>query len=72
MEIDLHGIKHENVGSLLDKAIWESMQKKQSTIRIVTGNSPEMKRIVNEIAYEYGFVVNDEWGNSASMIMTLI
>lgn len=72
MEIDLHGVKHENVGSLLDKTIWEGMNKNYSTIRIITGNSREMKRIVNEIADEYGFMVNDEWGNSAAMIMSLI
>jgi DNA-nicking Smr family endonuclease len=72
MEIDLHGVKHENVGRVLDTFIWEQMQKKNTTIRVITGNSPDMKKIVNEIAYEYGFQVSDEWGSTSSLIINLV
>ncbi len=55
--LDLHGIKHENVGSLLDSFIWENMKKGVSSVSIITGNSSTMKKIVSDIVDEYGFVV---------------
>lgn len=67
MEIDLHGVKHEDVGRLLDMFIWDQMKKKSSGIRIITGNSSEMKRIVSEIVREYGFEAVDTLGNSAAV-----
>jgi len=71
-KIDLHGVKHENVGSTLDSFIWEQMKKKAAAIHVITGNSPEMKRIVTEIAKEYGFDVADSFGNEAQMTLHLI
>lgn len=71
-KIDLHGIKHEKVGSTLDAFIWEHMQRKTSAICIITGNSSVMKRIVAEIAEEYGFEIADSFGNDAQMILHLI
>jgi DNA-nicking Smr family endonuclease len=70
-ELDLHGVKHENVGSLLDAFIWENMQKKAGGIKIITGNSPEMKKIVSDIVAEYGFIAVEGYGNSASMMVNL-
>jgi len=72
MELDLHGVKHENVGQLLDSFIWQHMQRKTSAIKIITGNSPEMKRIVTDIVREYGFIANEGFGNTASMVVDLI
>ena len=70
--LDLHGIKHEDVGSLLDSFIWENMKRKVTGVSVITGNSPEMKRIVSDIAKEYGFEVVDSIGNSASVNINLI
>ncbi len=72
MELDLHGIKHEEVGRMLDSFIWEHMKKKTSGIKIITGNSPEMKRIVGEILEEYGFEYNDSLGNAATLSVNLV
>jgi DNA-nicking Smr family endonuclease len=72
MEIDLHGIKHEDVGRKLDSFIWEHMQRKTAGIKIITGNSTEMKRIVSELFKEYGFVATESFTNSASMIVDLL
>jgi DNA-nicking Smr family endonuclease len=69
MEIDLHGVKHEDVGRTLDTFIWEQMKRKSGGIKIITGNSPEMKKIVSDIVAEYGFVAVESYGNSASMIV---
>ena len=70
-KIDLHGVKHENVGSMLDTFIWEQMKKKAPAIHVITGNSSEMKRIVVEIANEYGFEVADTFGTSSQMTLLL-
>ena len=69
MEIDLHGVKHENVGRLLDSFIWEHMQRKSGGIKIITGNSPDMKQIVSAIVREYGFTAVESFGNPATLIV---
>jgi len=70
--IDLHGVKHENVGSMLDTFIWENMKRNATAIKVITGNSAEMKKIVLDIANEYGFSVDDSWTNSGTVIITII
>lgn len=72
MEIDLHGVKHEDVGKLLDNFIWEHMKKKSGGVKIITGNSSEMKRIVSEIVKEYGFVAVEGYTNSATMLVDFL
>jgi DNA-nicking Smr family endonuclease len=72
MVLDLHGVKHEDVGRTLDTFIWEHMHKKSGGIKIITGNSPEMKKIVSDIVAEYGFVAVESYGNSASMIVNFL
>jgi len=70
--IDLHGVKHEDVGKLLDSFLWENMQKNVKGVRIITGNSSEMKRIVNEIIEEYGFVAVEEYFNTGSICVNMV
>ena len=69
--IDLHGLKHEKVGSMLDIFIWENMKHNASAVKIITGNSSEMKKIVYDIAHEYGFSIDDSWTNSGTLIIYL-
>jgi len=71
-EIDLHGVKHEDVSKLLDTFFWEHMQKKTSCVRVITGNSSKMKELVDELIAEYGFDVDEELLNSGALIVTLI
>jgi DNA-nicking Smr family endonuclease len=69
--IDLHGVKHEEVGSMLDTFIWDNMKRKTSAVKIITGNSEDMKKIVWDIANEYNFLVDDSWTNTGVLIMNL-
>jgi DNA-nicking Smr family endonuclease len=69
--IDLHGVKHEEVGSMLDTFIWDNMKRKTSAVKIITGNSEDMKKIVWDIANEYNFLVDDLWTNTGVLIMNL-
>lgn len=72
MELDLHGVKHQDVGSLLDSFIWENMKRKTSYIKIITGNSSKMKEIVYEIVEEYGFTISDDYGITNYIIINLV
>jgi DNA-nicking Smr family endonuclease len=63
--LDSHGVKHQEVGSLLDDFIWEHMKRKSSGVKVITGNSKEMKKIVFDIVKEYGFEAVDSFDNSA-------
>jgi len=57
LELDLHGVKHQDVEATLDNFfLWENNNISQS-IQVVTGNSTEMQKIVckwldsNEFSY---------------------
>jgi hypothetical protein len=70
--LDLHGVKHADVGPLVDSFIWEHMKKKSSGIKIITGNSPEMRKIVTELAAEYGFTIVDCFGKTTEVLINLV
>jgi len=56
--LDLHGIKHSEVESKLTRYFfWEKPGHKQYTI--ITGNSSQMKQIVQEwlVRHEYSFYI---------------
>jgi DNA-nicking Smr family endonuclease len=69
--IDLHGVKHEDVSRLLDSFLWQNMQKKIKEVRVITGNSDEMKRIVRETLSDYGFASEEEYFNSGALIVRI-
>ncbi len=69
--IDLHGVKHGDVGKILDTIFWNLMQSNQSSVKIITGNSETMKQLVRTTCDEYGFIVVDEF-NLPYLIINLI
>lgn len=70
-EIDLHGVRHEDVGKKLDPFIWENMKLNESHIGIVTGNSEEMKKIVNELLKEYSYTSEQSLMNTGLLYVKL-
>jgi DNA-nicking Smr family endonuclease len=72
MEIDLHGIKHEDDKQTLDKAIWECMKKKKHRLWVITGNSDDMKKIVHDVIKEYRLTAVESMFNPAETIIELI
>lgn len=72
MEIDLHGIKHEDVKQILDKAIWECMKKKKSRLYAITGNSEVMKKIVSDVSREHGLTAVESMFNSAELLIDFV
>lgn len=53
MEIDLHGTKHSQVRTKLDRFIWVCMQNNVICANIITGNSEKMKKLVAQVLKEY-------------------
>ena len=70
--IDLHGLKHEDVSRTLDGFLWQNMQNKIKEVRVITGNSEEMKRIVRETISDYGFTSQEEYLNSGVLIIKML
>ena len=55
-EIDLHGVKHKNVISVLENTFfWENVK----ACKIITGNSDKMKKIVTDwlVDHDYNFFI---------------
>ena len=71
MEIDLHGIRHQDVPRAVDNGIWECMQSKAYTLTIITGMSDDMKRIVMEVAQEYGLTVHENYYNPGALTIDM-
>ena len=53
-QLDLHGIKHEDVSRRCDKFL-TSIWGNHDCIDIITGNSDRMKQIVIAVVRSYGF-----------------
>lgn len=51
--LDLHGIKHKDVEKVFDKYIFDNYLK--SEIKVITGNSVEMKKIIKDISKKYNY-----------------
>ena len=71
-EIDLHGVKHEQVSNLLDRFIWDSMRRGLTSIDIITGNSEAMKTIVKDVLGEYELVAENSITNTGMLLVNLI
>jgi DNA-nicking Smr family endonuclease len=54
-QIDLHGVKHAQVKEKLEEFFQTQVKKTNSQIKIITGQSDIMKKIVKEAAEEFGF-----------------
>jgi dsDNA-specific endonuclease/ATPase MutS2 len=51
-EIDLHGMRHEHVKTYLENTI-NQLWLDEVDLKIITGHSPRMKKIVTDILDEY-------------------
>lgn len=68
MQIDLHGVKHEDVTRTVDMFIWECIQTGTSQGTIITGNSHAMKQIVVACLAEHGLTANGFFYNVGAKI----
>ena len=72
-KLDLHGIRHSDVRKQLIRFI-EGLWGTETKVEIVTGNSPDMKKIVIEVLKEYKLEYNDGgfWNSNPPVITTEI
>jgi DNA-nicking Smr family endonuclease len=70
--LDLHGIKHSEVQVILDRFLWENMQKNQKEVAVITGISDQMKKIVYICIEDYMMSCEEEYLNPGKLIIKLI
>lgn len=65
--LDLHGVKHQDV----DEKVRNFLNFVELPCDIITGKSPEMKKIVEDIVieYEWSFHEKDSW-NTGTLVVT--
>lgn len=70
-KLDLHGIKHEEVARKLDNFLYEHIQRGTAEVDIITGNSPDMKNLVKEVANDYNMDVIPMFGNYGTLTIKM-
>ena len=72
-EIDLHGLRHEDVRRFLIKEI-EYLRGTGTIVNVVTGHSTRMKKIAGEVLDEYklSYQEGDWLGRNQGMLRTVI
>ena len=63
--IDLHGIRHKDVSDIITRHCVNG----DVPFVVITGKSPQMKRIVSAIAREFGMTVRDTINNPGRVIV---
>ena len=63
LELDLHGKNHNEVSFIVDQFIYKGMLSRENEIRVITGNSENMKAITIESIRDHGldFLVGDSY-----------
>lgn len=70
-EIDLHGIRHHRVKSILISGI-ENVWGTDTKVEIITGHSPKMKELVKKVLDEYSLEYEDGDLLNAGYIKTVV
>jgi hypothetical protein len=64
--IDLHGVKHQDVPDILI----ECCATYETPFIVITGDSPEMKKIVSRVAIRFNLEVRDTINNPGRVILS--
>lgn len=70
--LDLHGVRHADVMSMVDEFLWENMNKGTKEVEVITGISEQMKRIVYDICDEYKMTYQEDYLNKGKLIIKII
>ena len=65
IEVDLHGVKHEEVQDIILSACY----KYQIPFVVITGKSSTMKRIVSFAASKIGYIARDTIDNPGRVVI---
>ena len=69
MKLDLHGIRHEDVDSLVENFVLS--HQKRMPLEIVYGNSPDMRSLVEGCLDRMGFSYNDGYQNAYGRFLVI-
>tara|TARA_B100000427_G_C15301637_1_gene504271 strand:+ start:441 stop:671 length:231 start_codon:yes stop_codon:yes gene_type:complete len=73
VKIDLHGLKYSEVEETLANLLINQYNLGNKDFEIITGNSEQMKSLVEIICKDYGFRVEKSFNkNSGSLIVSSI
>ena len=72
VEIDLHGLKHSEVEDTLESMLISYYNLGSFPIRVITGHSPTMKKIVLTAVDNQKFKSHEEYHNSGATIVSEI
>ena len=70
-ELDLHHTRHAEVNRVLENFLYEHIKKGTSEVKVITGKSPEMQKIVTNIVEQYNMTATDEWNNFGCLIVKM-
>ena len=63
--IDLHGVRHKDVSDIITKCCTDY----DDPVVVITGNSPQMKRIVAAVAETFNLNVRDTIDNPGRVVI---
>jgi DNA-nicking Smr family endonuclease len=69
--LDLHGVRHSDAQKCIDQFLWSAMQKNTYSVEIITGCSDEMKKIVEDVVWDYGLACETSPHNWGCLVVTL-
>ncbi len=70
-ELDLHNVRHADVPKAVDKFLGFHISKGSMEVRVVTGNSDSMKKIVKETLIDYRLDAEQSILNPGTLIVRL-
>jgi DNA-nicking Smr family endonuclease len=69
--LDLHGVRHKDVSRKIDTFIGDHLLNGTSTIFIMTGRSPDMKKIVDKTLGDYQMTSIEHINNPGIVTVSL-
>jgi len=69
IEIDLHGLTYNQVEEVLMNKVILHYNRGNIPIKIITGNSDKMKKIVKEQCEKHNFKVSDSWDGNTGVLL---
>lgn len=70
-ELDLHNIRHADVPGVMDRFLSVQIARGAMEVRVVTGNSDSMKKIVKETLIDYRLDAEQSILNPGTLIVRL-
>jgi hypothetical protein len=70
-ELDLHNVRHADVPKSVDKFLGHHICRGSMEVRVITGNSESMKKIVKETLLDYRLDAEQSLLNSGTLIVRL-